>query len=113
MPDVTRSRTVAAPPDQVWELVSDPFNLPRWWPATARVEDVDDDAWTSVLRTPSGKTVRADFTRVERAISRIAIRGSGQDFVGVTHEKYRGVRARLYNRSSAHGVIVLSIHPVF
>ena len=66
MPDVTRARTVAAPQEQVWELVSDPFNLPRWWPATARVEDVEDDAWTSVLRTPSGKTVRADFTRVER-----------------------------------------------
>jgi uncharacterized protein YndB with AHSA1/START domain len=66
MPEVTRARTVAAPQEQVWELVSDPFNLPRWWPATARVEDVEDDAWTSVLKTPSGKTVRADFTRVER-----------------------------------------------
>jgi uncharacterized protein YndB with AHSA1/START domain len=66
MPEVTRSRTVAAPQEQVWALVSDPFNLPRWWPATARVEDVEDDAWTSVLKTPSGKTVRADFTRVER-----------------------------------------------
>jgi uncharacterized protein YndB with AHSA1/START domain len=66
VPDVTRSRTIAAPGEQVWALVSDPFHLPRWWPATARVEDVEDDAWTSVLRTPSGKTVRADFTRVER-----------------------------------------------
>src|SRR3954469_21848892 len=66
MPVVTRGRTVAAPLEQVWALVSDPFNLPRWWPATARVEDVEDDAWTSVLKTPSGKTVRADFTRVER-----------------------------------------------
>jgi uncharacterized protein YndB with AHSA1/START domain len=66
MPEVTRSRTVAAPQERVWELVSDPFHLPRWWPATARVEDATDDAWTSVLKTPSGKTVRADFTRVER-----------------------------------------------
>jgi uncharacterized protein YndB with AHSA1/START domain len=57
---------VAAPSEQVWELVSDPFHLPRWWPATARVEDVEDEAWTSVLKTPSGKTVRADFTRIER-----------------------------------------------
>src|SRR5438132_924848 len=54
----------------------------------------------------------AAFTRVERAISRIAIRGSSQDFVGVTHEEYRGVRAGFYNRSSAHGVIVLSRHPI-
>jgi uncharacterized protein YndB with AHSA1/START domain len=66
MPSVSRARTVGAPLEQVWGLVSDPFHLPRWWPATARVEDVGDDAWTSVLRTPSGKTVRADFTRVER-----------------------------------------------
>ncbi|HEY2636742.1 MAG TPA: SRPBCC family protein, partial [Solirubrobacteraceae bacterium] len=66
VPHVTRARTVGATLEQVWELVSDPFHLPRWWPATARVEDVEDDAWTSVLKTPSGKTVRADFTRVER-----------------------------------------------
>lgn len=66
MPVVTRGRTVAAPLEQVWGLVSDPFHLPRWWPATARVEDVEDDAWTSVLKTPSGKSVRADFTRIER-----------------------------------------------
>jgi uncharacterized protein YndB with AHSA1/START domain len=66
MPSVSRARTVGAPLEQVWGLVSDPFHLPRWWPATARVEDVEDDAWTSVLKTSSGKTVRADFTRVER-----------------------------------------------
>jgi uncharacterized protein YndB with AHSA1/START domain len=65
MPEVARARTVAAPQDRVWQLVSDPFHLPRWWPATARVEDVTEDGWTSVLRTPRGATVRADFTRVE------------------------------------------------
>jgi uncharacterized protein YndB with AHSA1/START domain len=65
VPEVTRSRTVRAPRDRVWQLVSDPYHLPRWWPATARVEDATDDAWTSVLRTPKGATVRADFTRVE------------------------------------------------
>jgi uncharacterized protein YndB with AHSA1/START domain len=65
MPEVTRERTVGAAREDVWRLVSDPFNLPRWWPATARVEDVEGEAWTSVLTTPGGKTVRADFTRVE------------------------------------------------
>src|SRR3954447_23436623 len=63
MPEVTRVRSVAAPPDRVWELVSDPFNLPRWWPATVRVEDVEEGTWTSVLKTPRGATVRADYTR--------------------------------------------------
>src|SRR4051794_29819546 len=70
MPEVTRVRTVAAPSERVWELVSDPYHLPRWWPATARVEDVVDDAWTSVLKTPRGATVRADFTRTERVPGR-------------------------------------------
>ncbi len=65
MPRVKRSRTVAADPDAVWDLVSDPHHLPRWWPQVQRVEDVTGDAWTNVLRTPKGKTVRADFTRVE------------------------------------------------
>src|SRR3954470_23831492 len=70
MPEVTRVRSVAAPPDRVWELVSDPFNMPRWWPATARVEDASPDAWTSVLRTPRGATVRADYTRTEAIYER-------------------------------------------
>ena len=65
MPEVTRARTVAAPQERVWELVSDPFHLPRWWPSTARVEDATALAWTSVLKTPRGATVRADFTRTD------------------------------------------------
>ena len=65
MPRVKRSRTVAADQDAVWELVSDPHHLPRWWPQVQRVEEVTGDAWTTVLRTPKGKTVRADYTRVE------------------------------------------------
>jgi uncharacterized protein YndB with AHSA1/START domain len=61
---VKRKRTVAAGSDTVWELVSDPHHLPRWWPRVQRVEEVTGDAWTKVLRTPRGKTVRADYTRV-------------------------------------------------
>ena len=60
-----RKRTVAAAPDAVWELVSDPYHLPRWWPQVQRVEEVTNDAWTKVLRSPKGRTVRADYTRVE------------------------------------------------
>ena len=65
MAEVTRERTLGAPPDEVWKVVSDPYALPRWWPALVRVEDVSGDAWTKVLRTPRGRTVRADFTRTE------------------------------------------------
>jgi uncharacterized protein YndB with AHSA1/START domain len=63
VPRVTRELTVSAPPDEVWQVVSDPYALPRWWPQVVRVEDVTGDAWTNVLSTPRGRTVRADFTR--------------------------------------------------
>jgi uncharacterized protein YndB with AHSA1/START domain len=61
---VKRSRTVPVPPDEVWAVVADPHHLPRWWPLTERVEAVDTDAWTSVMRSDRGKVVRADY-RVE------------------------------------------------
>lgn len=66
MPKVTRSRVVAAEPVRVWELVSDPHSLPRWWPRVVRVEDVRDAGgkrarWTAVLGTERGTGVRADF----------------------------------------------------
>jgi uncharacterized protein YndB with AHSA1/START domain len=65
VPSVTRERTVTAPADDVWEVISDPFSLPRWWPHVVRVEEATPVAWTKVLRTPQGRTVRADYTRVE------------------------------------------------
>jgi len=64
VPSTKRAGTVSAPPEDVWEVVSDPHHLPRWWPGVQRVEEVTDDAWTKVLRTEKGKAVRADFTRV-------------------------------------------------
>ena len=65
MPRVTRERTISAAADEVWDVVSDPYALPRWWPQAARVEEVIDDAWTLVLQTPRGRFVRADFSRTE------------------------------------------------
>jgi uncharacterized protein YndB with AHSA1/START domain len=62
---VTRARTVPAPQREVWDVVSDPYHLPRWWPLVERVEEVTDDAWTQVMRSPRGRAVRADYTRVE------------------------------------------------
>ena len=73
MARVTRTRTFEAPPSEVWKLVSDPYNLPRWWPRTARVENVDPKPggkrtqWTKVLQTSEGRSVRADFRCVSSA----------------------------------------------
>lgn len=71
MARVTRTRTLGVPPDDVWSLVSDPYNLPRWWPRTTRVENVEEDRgetrWTKVLGTAEGRGVRADFRCVSSA----------------------------------------------
>ncbi len=64
MPTARRSRTIAAPSQQLWELMRDPHHLPRWWPRVTRVEDVEADAFTEVMKTRKGKLVRADFSVV-------------------------------------------------
>ncbi len=61
MPTARRSRTIAASLDELWEVISDPHHLPRWWPRVNRVEDVEHDAFTEVMKTAKGKLVRADF----------------------------------------------------
>lgn len=69
MPRVTRQQVVGAPPEALWELVSDPYSLPRWWPRVTRVEGVEGEGvgaqWTSVLGTAEGRGVRADFRCTE------------------------------------------------
>jgi uncharacterized protein YndB with AHSA1/START domain len=73
VPRVTRRRTIAAPLAEVWELVSDPYSLPRWWPRTSRVESVDRkpegrrSQWTKVLETAEGRGVRADYRCISAA----------------------------------------------
>jgi Polyketide cyclase / dehydrase and lipid transport. len=75
MARVVRRRTIAAPVDRVWLLVSDPYSLPRWWPRTARVENVERKSagrrsqWTKVLETAEGRGVRADFRCLSSAES--------------------------------------------
>ena len=59
-----RTRTISAPAEDVWRVATDPHHLPRWWPATERVESVSRAGWTSVLGTPRGRTVRADYSMV-------------------------------------------------
>jgi uncharacterized protein YndB with AHSA1/START domain len=67
VPRVTRKRTIDVPVGEVWKLVSDPYNLPRWWPRTGRVENVEQKPggkrtqWTKVLETAEGRGVRADY----------------------------------------------------
>ena len=62
---VRRSRVVAATPDAVWATVADPYHLPRWWPRVERVELVQGDGFTQLLRTDKGRAIRADFRVVQ------------------------------------------------
>ena len=60
-----RDTVVSASPGEVWRVVSDPARLAQWWPGVTRVEEASAEAWTNVLSSPRGKTVRADYTLVE------------------------------------------------
>ena len=82
---VRRSRTVAAPVDDVWRIVRDPYHLPRWWPRTQRVERVSSAGWTSVLLTNKGRAVRADY-RVDLSKGPERRRWS-QELAGTAFEK--------------------------
>jgi uncharacterized protein YndB with AHSA1/START domain len=62
---VRRERVVPGPPSEIWRIVSDPARLPAWWPGVSRVEDASREAWTTVLISPKGKSVRADYSLVE------------------------------------------------
>ena len=55
------SNAYAAPLERVWDVVSDPYALPRWWPRVQRVEEVSETGWTMVLVSDRGKPVRADY----------------------------------------------------
>jgi uncharacterized protein YndB with AHSA1/START domain len=93
---VTRSRTVAAAPETVWEVVAEPRRLARWWPRTERVKGVSRDGWTTVLRSARGRPVRADW-RLEGE-ERPLRRAWTQELDGTPFEKVlreRRVEARL------------------
>jgi uncharacterized protein YndB with AHSA1/START domain len=62
---VRRERVVPAAPAEVWRVVSDPTRLAAWWPGVSRVEEASREAWTTVLVSPTGKSVRADYSLVE------------------------------------------------
>ena len=76
MPTARCSRTIAAPADELWLLVRDPHHLPRWWPRVTRVEDVEGDAFTEVMRTTKGRLIRADFKLVQADEHERALRWS-------------------------------------
>jgi uncharacterized protein YndB with AHSA1/START domain len=76
VPTARASRTIAASADELWLLVRDPHHLPRWWPRVTRVEDVEGDAFTEVMRTTKGRLIRADFNLAQADEHQRAVRWS-------------------------------------
>jgi uncharacterized protein YndB with AHSA1/START domain len=93
---VARSRRLAAPVDDVWRVLADPYALPRWWPLVRRVEGVSAVGWTMVLGKEGGRGVRAD-QRLEAseapALRRWALEVPGSPFERVLRTS--AVEARL------------------
>ena len=57
----TRSRVLGVPVAEVWKVIEDPYQMPRWWPRVERMEGVDEERFTQVFQSRRGRTVRADF----------------------------------------------------
>lgn len=51
---LTQSISIAAPPQDVFELVADPYALPRWAPGFARTVRPDGDHW--IIENDQGET---------------------------------------------------------
>ncbi len=111
MARVTRRRTIAAPVEEVWGLISDPYSLPRWWPRTSRVESVDRkpegkrSQWTKVLETAEGRGVRADYRCLSSAEGERYV--WEQQLAGSPFERHlRSSVVEIGLRSEADGTVV-------
>jgi uncharacterized protein YndB with AHSA1/START domain len=88
VPTTRRTRTLTADPPAVWRTVADPNHQPRWWPLVTRVEGVEPDAFTQLLRTSKGRSIRADFVVLQRdepAVYRIEQQLAGSPFERILH----------------------------
>jgi uncharacterized protein YndB with AHSA1/START domain len=107
---VARSRTLAAPVEDVWRVLEDPYALPRWWPMVRRVEGVSAAGWTMVLGKVGGRGVRAD-QRLEAseppALRRWALEVPGSPFERLLRESV--VEARLAPADGGGAALTLEL----
>ena len=59
--NASRKRLIKAPVEEVWQVIADPYQMPRWWPGVERMEGVQADRFTQVFKSRRQRTVRADF----------------------------------------------------
>jgi uncharacterized protein YndB with AHSA1/START domain len=86
MASARRTRTIAAAPHELWEVIGDPHHLPRWWPGVERVEGVSEAHFTEVHVSKRGRTVRIDYDVIE---SEPPLRRAwAQDLIGTPFERF-------------------------
>jgi uncharacterized protein YndB with AHSA1/START domain len=117
VPVVTRKKTVAAAPEKVYDVISDPARLSDWWPRVVRVEDVagrpgvERTRWTSVLSADSGRMLRLDFrclgaTRPERYEWEHELAGTPYE----AHLARQSFEARISQRDQGSEVSLTSVN---
>ena len=91
MATARRTRTVAAEPRRVWDLIEDPHHFPRWWPGVTRMEAVEQERWTQVFVTQKGRPVRVDFRLLESkppdGVATAGTRSWEQELIGSPFER--------------------------
>jgi uncharacterized protein YndB with AHSA1/START domain len=101
---------LAAPVEDVWRVLEDPYALPRWWPLVRRVEGVSPAGWTMVLGREGGRGVRAD-QRLEAseapALRRWALEVPGSPFERVLSASV--VEARLADAPGGGAELTLEL----
>ena len=105
MATAKRTRTVGASPEEVWELISDPHHMPRWWPGVKRMEDVSDERWTQVFTTKKGRAVRVDFHLLQ---SDPPVVGGDQPGVRAWEQEIQGTP---FERVLAQSIIEIVLEP--
>jgi uncharacterized protein YndB with AHSA1/START domain len=85
MATTSRSREIDAPAADVWRLIADPYQLPRWWPGVTRVQDVRQESFTQVVPTKRGKPMRLDH-RVTESVP-MERRSWSQSLIGTPFER--------------------------
>ncbi len=64
MASTTASRWIRASPQAIWAVISDPRQMPNWWPGVTRVEGIAADRFTEVIPTSNGRFMRRDLSLV-------------------------------------------------
>jgi hypothetical protein len=104
MPTSTRRRTILAPLEEVWRVVGDAHQMPRWWPGVQRMEGVDDDRFTQVYFSKRGRAVRMDFRLLESL-------APGQQMAGVARRRWeQEVAGTPFERVLAESITEILLH---